>query len=147
MQQLLAAFGINGKLLIAQAVNFGLLLVVLTYFFYRPLMRILEERRNIVTKGVDDAARAAEKLASADTLAAAHVAEAEVAAGHILKAAREEAGTERSRLVKEAEARAAAIAADAQARAEEVAAKTQRDSEKEIARLAILAAERVLRNQ
>ena len=57
----------------------------------------------------------------------------------------EAAGGEKARIVKEAETRAAAIDADAEARAKETAAKTIRESEKEIARLAILAAEKAMR--
>jgi len=145
MSQLLAAFGINGKLLLAQIVNFGLLLIVLTYFFYNPLMRMLDKRRKIVARGVDDAERAAEKLAGADDVAAERVSEAEGEAERILLAARNEAGSERAHLVKEAEAHALVIASDAEIRAKETLIKARRESEKEIVRLAILAAEKVLR--
>lgn len=147
MDQLLEAFGIDWKLLIAQAVNFGLLLVVLWYFLYKPVMKTLDERAARIAKGVEDAQRAEEKLAGADTAAADIVAKADTEAGEILSSARDAAGTERARLVKEAEARAAAIAADAEARAAEASAKALRDSEKEIARLATLAAAKVLQEK
>ncbi len=63
-----------------------------------------------------------------------------------MASAREAATGEKTRITKEAEARAAAIAADADARAAETAAKALRESEKEIARLSVLAAEKVLRS-
>ena len=147
MNQLLDAFGINAKLLIAQVVNFSILLAALTYFLYKPLMRVLDERQKIVSKSVEDAERAEEKLASADTVAAERVSVAEEKAEHIVTQARDTAKTERTRLIKEAEERAAALSADAEARAKETAVKTLRESEKEIARLAILAAEKTLREQ
>ncbi len=145
MSQLLAAFGIDWKLLLAQVVNFGLLLIVLTYFFYKPLMRVLEKRKEVVVQGVDDAARAAEKLAAADSVAAKRISEAEREAEHILRAAREEARAEQTQLAHDAEARARAFMSDAEARAQEIRERARRESEKEIARLAILAAEKVLR--
>ena len=38
MNELFAAFGIDWKLLLAQGVNFGIVLVALWYFLYRPVM-------------------------------------------------------------------------------------------------------------
>lgn len=140
MDQLLIAFGIDWKLLIAQAVNFGVLLVVLWLVLYKPVMKTLDERQKKVTQGVEDAERATEKLKGADTEAAHIVSKADTEASEIVSSARDAAGVEKTRLVKEAEARAAQIAADAEARAKETAAQSLRESEKEIARLAMLAA-------
>ena len=144
MESLLDAFGIDWKLLIAQAVNFGVLFVALWILLYKPVMKTLDERANKIAQGVKDAERAAEKLAGADTEAAEVVAKAETEAQESLQSAREAAAQERSRLVKEAEARAEAISADADARAKETAARALRESEKEIARLAVLAAAKVV---
>lgn len=147
MDQLFAAFGIDWKLLIAQAVNFGVLLVALWLLLYKPVMQVLDERAKKIAQGVEDAERASQKLAGADEAAAQIVAKADAEAVSALAAAREAAGTERARLVKEAEARAAAIEAEADAKAKETAAKTLRESEKEIARLAVLAAEKAMRDK
>jgi F-type H+-transporting ATPase subunit b len=147
MQALLDAFGISGSLLIAQAVNFGIVLVALTYFLYKPVLKVLDARQKKVAQGVIDAERAAEKLAGADAEASTIVSGAETEAEGIVKSAREAAAVEKTRLIKDAEARAAALEADADARAMETAAKILRDSEKEVARIAVLAAEKVLRQK
>ena len=147
MQQLFAAFGINWSLLIAQALNFGIVLLALWYFLYRPVMRTLDERRAVVAKGVEDAARAAEKLAAADTDAAGRVSAADAEAETIVVAAREAATAEKTKIVSAAEARAEQVAKDAEARALEEAARMRRDSEKDIARLAMLAAEKLVRTK
>jgi F-type H+-transporting ATPase subunit b len=144
MDSLLDAFGINGQLLIAQAVNFGVLLVALWYFLYRPVMKTLDARAKKIAQGVEDAERAGQKLASADIEAAEAVAKADAEASEIVASARTAGTSEKTRIVKEAEARAVSIAADAEARATEAAAKTLRDSEKEIARLAVLAAAKAM---
>ena len=145
MEQLFAAFGIDWKLLIAQAVNFGVLFVLLTYVLYKPTMKMLDERRAKVAQGVKDAEAAEKKLKEADATVAGVLKSAEGEAEGIVASARENAGAEKVRILKEAEERAVAVAADAEARAKEVAAKTLRESEKEIARLAILAAEKAMR--
>ena len=145
MEQLFDTFGIDLSLIIAQAVNFGVLFIVLSYLLYKPVLKTLDERREKVAKGVEDAEKATALLATADTEAGSRIQGAEIEAESIVAAAREVAGTEKTRIVKEAEARAAALEADAAARAQEDAARMLRDSEKEIARLAILAAEKALR--
>lgn len=145
MEQLFEAFGIDGKLLLAQLINFGVLFALLTWLLYKPVMKTLDERAAKIRQGVEDAERAAEAAATADQKAQEVVQGAETEAEGIVASAREHAGAEKTRIVKEAEARAAQVAADAEARAAETAAQALRESEKEVARLAVLAAEKVLR--
>lgn len=145
MSELFSAFGIDWRLLIAQAVNFAIVLVALRVFLYTPITAMLAKRQMMIAKSVEDAERAATLLAGADDEAAKRVATAETEAESIVTAAREAGTAEKARLLKEAEARAAAVTKDAEARAVETAAREKRESEKEIARLAILAAEKILR--
>lgn len=145
MDQLFSAFGIDWRLLVAQAVNFAIVLVALRYFLYRPILAMLAKRQQIVAQGVDDAAAAKSLLEGADAVAAERVAAADAEAERIVASAREAGAEEKMRLVKEAEARALAVAHDAALRADEVTTRARRESEQEIARLAILAAEKVLR--
>lgn len=147
MDQLLNAFGIEWKLLIAQAVNFGVLLVALTYFLYKPVLKTLDERKSKVAQGVLDAEEATRMLQEADGEVSTRLKGADSEAESIVAQARDAAGSEKARILKEAETRAAAVALDAEARAKEASAKALRDSEKEIARLAILAAEKVVREK
>ncbi|HWU24422.1 MAG TPA: ATP synthase F0 subunit B [Candidatus Paceibacterota bacterium] len=145
MGPLLQAFGIEGHLLIAQLVNFGVLFLVLLYLLYRPVMKTLDERRKVIAKGVEDAQEASASLAGANEKASEITRTAESDAEGIVARARDEAGTERERLVRDAQARAESIEKDAQARAQEAQDRALRESEKEIARLAILAAEKAMR--
>lgn len=147
MQQLLSAFGIDWHLLIAQTVNFIIVLIALWYFLYKPVLAMLAKRQALVLKGVEDAARAGDVLAGADNEALRRVTSAEQEAETIVSSARERATHEKARLLKEAEARAVAVTKDAEARASEVSARALRESEREIARLSILAAEKILKEQ
>ena len=65
MEQLLTVFGVNWKLLLAQGFNFALLLIVLTYFLYKPVLKIIDERREKIAQGVKTAEAAARKLEEA----------------------------------------------------------------------------------
>ncbi len=146
MQELFSAFGINWQLIIAQAVNFGIVLVALWYFLYKPVLRVLSERQQVVAKSVAHAAQVEELFARADNEAEDRVKAADTEAEKIMTTAREAAAIEKARLLKEAEARAALLGRDAEARAAEAIAKARRESERDIARLAVLAAEKVLRD-
>ncbi|MBI3336247.1 ATP synthase F0 subunit B [Candidatus Peregrinibacteria bacterium] len=55
--ELLAKLGVDLNLIIAQVVNFAILLGILSYFVYRPLLNLLDTRRARIQKAMDDAAR------------------------------------------------------------------------------------------
>lgn len=57
--ELLQKLGVDWKLLIAQIVNFTVLLTVLTLFVYRPLLRLIDERRERIRKSMEDAEKIA----------------------------------------------------------------------------------------
>ncbi|MFZ2167825.1 MAG: F0F1 ATP synthase subunit B [Minisyncoccia bacterium] len=145
MQELFSAFGVNWSLLIAQAVNFAIVLVALWYFLYKPVLAVLAKRQEMVAKSVSDAAKAEELFASADSEAESRVKAADTEAEKIVALARETATTEKNRLLKEADERAVLVAKDAEARAVEAQAKAHRESEKEVAKLSVLAAEKILK--
>lgn len=147
MAQLFAAFGVNVSLIIAQAVNFAIVLIALWYFLYKPVLAMIAKRQELVAKGVEDATRASEKLSHADDEAKTRINAADAEAESIVAQARESASAEKQRLLKEAEARAVAVTKDAEERAAETAAKAKRESEKDIARVAILTAEKILKEK
>ncbi len=147
MDQLFAAFGVNWKLLIVQAVNFGLLLSLLTYLLYKPLLRIIDERREKVAEGVRTAQEAARTLADAKTESEGIVGTAAREAEALVATARARAGDMGHEIVKAAESRADGVMKDAAARAEEAQRNAMQESAKDIARAAMLAAEKVLREK
>jgi F-type H+-transporting ATPase subunit b len=144
MGELFATFGINAELLAIQAVNFGITLVVLWWFLYRPLIKIIDERKAKIAKGVDDAAAAAESRAATDAERSGIINKAEKDAEAVVDRAADEGKKERAAIVKAAQERAEVTLRDAEAQSAEVRRQALRDSEKEIAQTAILAAEKIL---
>lgn len=145
MSALLSTFGVDWKLLVIQAVNFGLLLAILTYFLYRPVLRIIDERREKIAEGVRTAESAARRLAEAKQEGEEMVGNAAREAEKVLAASRTRADERASEIVKAAEARASAALREASERAEEVKRQALLESEREIARAALLAAEKILK--
>ncbi len=60
--ELLTKLGIDLKLLLAQIVNFSILLVVLTVLVYKPLLAVLDKRKKMIEKNVADAEKMEERL-------------------------------------------------------------------------------------
>ena len=53
--ELLSKLGIDWALLIAQIVNFSILVGVLTYFVYKPILNVIDARREKIRKAMEDA--------------------------------------------------------------------------------------------
>lgn len=58
MESLLAKLGVNWMLLLAQIVNFAILLAILTKFLYRPFLNLLDVRSMRIRKSMEEAERA-----------------------------------------------------------------------------------------
>ncbi len=145
MNELLTAFGVNWKLLLVQGVNFALLLAVLSYFLYKPVLRMIDERRQKIAESVKTAEDAKRRLELAKTQSDKIVGDASKEAEVLVKAASSRAREREIEILKGAEARADGIISDAAARAEEAKRQAIKESEREIARAAMLAAEKILR--
>lgn len=62
MQEFIKQFGIDWRLLVSQAVNFLIVLVVLRVFVYKPIATILRERRRKVEEGIAKSEEADQRL-------------------------------------------------------------------------------------
>jgi F-type H+-transporting ATPase subunit b len=131
--------------LVAQLINFFLLMGVLTLVLYKPVLRMLRERSERIAKGLAFADEAEKRLAQAEAEYQKRLDEARREAQAIVAQAREAAEKERQ-----------AILARAQAEAEAERARVAEELERErqaalvalrgqVADLAIEAAGRVLR--
>ncbi len=66
MSELIQHFGIDWKLLLAQAINFFILLFLLQRFAYKPIMRLLKDRKREIEKGLEYTEQAREELKRTD---------------------------------------------------------------------------------
>lgn len=147
MNELLSTFGINWKLLLAQGFNFAVVLLVLWKFLYQPVLKMIDDRRMAIEKGVKDAAEASAKLANADGEGREIVTKASQAAESMYATARIRAEEKGAAIIAEAQRKADAGIQEARLRAFAEAKDIRTASEKEIARAAVLAAEKILRKQ
>lgn len=64
--EILELFGVDWKLMIAQLLNFAIVVFVLWKFAIKPLMNTMEARNNEIEQGLSDAKAAAAKLEDAE---------------------------------------------------------------------------------
>jgi len=102
MQQLLDQLGINWSLLLSQAVNFILLLIVLRIFVYQPLLKLLHDRHDKIEGGLLKADEAEQRLHEVDLIGKEKIKHAESEAVGILKKTELEAKTLEEKLLAEA---------------------------------------------
>lgn len=147
MEQLIEAFGIDARLILIQVVNFGLLMAILTYFLYKPVLKILAQREEKIAQGVKDAEEAGKAKAEATEEKRVVIAAANKEAEAMTARAKDHAVVKADEILATAQAKAEQVARDAVLRSEEVKAQALKESEAEIAKLAVLAAERVLKDR
>ncbi len=115
---LLTKLGIDWKLLLAQAVNFLIVLGVLYRFAYRPLVRYLDERSERIALSLREAERIERELKKMEEVRAESLAEAKRQAQEVLKAAEADAQARRQEVLTRVKAEAEAVVSEARSRFE-----------------------------
>jgi F-type H+-transporting ATPase subunit b len=141
----LTTLGINGRDFIWHTINFLVLIFLLSRFLYRPIVGMLDERTRRIQESLDAAERARAEVAQADRerdelLAAARreiqemMTTAQQVAERVQSDARASANQEAQRIVESARQEAEAERAQAMA-----------ELRREVAALAVMAAERIIK--
>lgn len=145
--EVFAKLGVDWKLLLAQAVNFGILFFVLKHYAYRPMLDFLEKRTLRIEQGLKDAEAAGQKLAQMEEkekevlIAARHEAKAIVTAA-------EEAAQKRDALrLAETEAKTKKFLEEAQVKIEEEKQRILAEAKQEIAVMVVAGVEQVLKEK
>lgn len=139
--------GIDGKLLLAQVVNFLVLLFILRKFAYRPMLEFLEKRTARIEKGIRDAEAAGVKLVEIGEEERRTLAAARTEARSIIAAAEDGARKRDLDRVAETEAKVRGLLEEARVKMEEERRKILAEAQDEIASLVLLTAEKVMREK
>ncbi|WP_298401213.1 F0F1 ATP synthase subunit B [uncultured Chloroflexus sp.] len=138
------ALGINPTLLIAQLINFLLLIFILRALLYRPVMNLLNERTKRIEESVRDAEKVREQLANAKRDYEAEIAKARQEAAKIVAQAQERAKQQEAEIIAQARREAERIKEEARAQAEQERARMMSEAKTQIADLVTLTASLVL---
>ncbi len=147
MEQIIDTFGIDWKIILIQMVNFSILLGVLWYVLYRPLIKLIEKRRAQIIKGVADAERAEAALKDADSKKSEILAEASMEAEKIITASKETAKKKEAEILKEGKYKYDRLLTEAKLKAEEIKREALEESREELAKLIVLGVEKTIRKK
>jgi F-type H+-transporting ATPase subunit b len=142
--ELLSNLGINGKLLLDQIVNFFILLYILKRFAYKPILKVLEERKDKIEKGLRDAENAKSKLEEIERKEEKVLIAARKEAQKIVNSAEDIAKKNKEEIITESRSQADKILEDAEKKIKEEKNKMLEEVKSEMAELVSLAAEKVV---
>lgn len=140
-------FGLDVFLLLAQVVNFLVVLFVLRRLVFLPLLKTLRHRRETVEAGLRAAAAAAAERAAATAERQRVLTDASADASRQLRAAEEEANLLRDRIFRTAQEEAEAMHDRAEHEAESIKTQAVTAAAQEVGDLAVDIAEKVLASQ
>ncbi len=143
MEKIIADFGVQPIYLAAQAVNFLILVIVLNKFLFKPLLNVLEQRKQKVAESLDNAEQIKLKLSEAESEAEEKVAHASRQAKTLL----ENAANRADRIIADAHEKAHAdaehIINKGKASVEAEREAMQKEVQQEFAKLLVLGIEKV----
>ena len=88
---ILNLFGVDWKLMLAQLINFAIVVVILWWFALKPLTQTMKSRSDEIKKGLDDAQETGKRLEKVEADVKDRLNEAKAEAGKILEAAKKQA--------------------------------------------------------
>jgi F-type H+-transporting ATPase subunit b len=141
---LLQALGIDGKLLLEQAVAFLILVAILRKFVYPVLIKSIDDRRQAIEAGQENAKKSQELLEQTESKVAAMLKEARGNADDLLKRATAEASGIVSDAEGKAKVRGEQIVKDAHSQLQAEIVKARQALKRDTVQLVATATERII---
>ncbi len=137
-------FGLDWKLILAQAINFILVASIIWYFGLKRIIVTMDERQKKIADGLQFAEEAKRELSSAEKEKAEITRQANAQAQDILREAKERAEANSQKIKEQAERDIAERRTRAEESIEQERIKVLREARQDIARLVVLTSAKVL---
>ena len=137
IEQIARTFGVDWPHLIAQMISFSIVCLLLYRFAYRPVLRILGDRRQLIAQGLADSEKIRAELSRTEAQRQEVVAEATVQAARFIEEARGVAARLQKQETRKALAAAEQIIADARETAARDHARMLAELKREVGRLVV----------
>ncbi|MFH0776688.1 MAG: F0F1 ATP synthase subunit B [Patescibacteria group bacterium] len=145
--EILSSLGIDPAVMLAQAVNFFILLALLTYLVYKPVLKLLDDRKEQAKKADEHAQLVEDKLARAEELTQKELHKAQQKASEIIAAAKESASAQSEEIVSNAKAKVSKIVEEGRAVIAKERDDAARQIQDEVGKIVILATEKLLQRE
>jgi len=136
--------GINVSFLLAQLVNFIILLILLRLVAYKPIMKMIDQRSNRIKESMDEVESVKKRAEEADSDAAKRIEEASHEGQKIIKQAMEAGEAAKTKAKQEAREEAQALIEKAKVEIQRERNEAVEELRKEVSDLAIMAAGKVI---
>jgi len=144
MEELVKTFHIDIKLIIAQLINFLIVLAVLYKFAYKPVLKMLNDRSEKIDKSLDDAKKIEEKLAATEAENRSVIAEARKQAAIIIEKAGKLAEEKKIEMVNKAKEEIGQVINQEKEKMQSEKGETLKAIRSEVAELVALSLEKII---
>lgn len=144
METFLHKFGIDVRLIIAQAVNFGILFFLLYRFAYHPILRMLQERRVRIADGMRMREESEKRLADAEQEHTSIIEKAQERSLEIIERGEEQGKLREATILSSAQQKSEMMIAEAKTRAAKEQQRAAAEFSKKSAELVRAAAAKVI---
>jgi F-type H+-transporting ATPase subunit b len=144
MQSIISTFHIDWKIIIAQAVNFAIVFVVLYIFALKPLSKLMKERSEKIAKGIDDAKTNEKLLEETRAEYESALVKARNEANKIFQDGKKEAEIKKTQMLEDAKKEVALTLENSKKILENEKVKMVEEAKKEIVALAMATTEKLI---
>lgn len=144
MEAFIETFHIDWKLMLAQAINFGLVFLAFYYLANKPLSQLIKERKGEIQTGLEDGKKNAELLKQTEASYQEALAKARAEADSMYKLAKKEATANKVKMIEDAKAEVALMIENGKKTLEDEKVKMVGEAKREIVTLVIKSTEKVL---
>jgi F-type H+-transporting ATPase subunit b len=143
--ELLEKLGIEWKVIIAQIINFSLLLAILYFFLYKPILNVLEKRRKKIKKSLKEADAINKRMENVRLEIEEKIIKSEKEATQVIKNTKIQMDKDRERIRREAIAEAGEIKKEAKEAIRQEKEALISEAKKELGELVITLSEKVIK--
>ncbi len=147
MDSIISTFHIDWKIIIAQAINFGIVLAVLYFFALKPIKKLMAERSEKIEGGLKDAKQNAELLKATEKEYNDVLAKARIEAHDIFQAGKVQAEESKKAILAKTQVEVEAMIASGKVALESEKTKMLEEAKKEIVSLVVKATEKLLETE
>ena len=144
MDSIIATFHIDWKIIIAQVINFGIVLAVLYFFALKPLIKLLNERAEKILRGITDAKSNATLLQRTKAEYEEVLVKARTEANTIFQESKKESQNKKTAMLEEAQNEVKMMVESGKKTLQNEKVKMVAEAKKEVVSVAVKIAEKLL---
>lgn len=145
--EVFSKLGIDPKIMLAQAVNFFALLAILSFFVYKPILRVLDERKKRIEEADENAKKIEDQLKKTEEDVRAELQKAQKQAKETITHAKKSAKELEDKLVADAKTKVEKVVAEGREQIVRERDEATANIQKEIVKITLLAAEKLLNRE